>query len=182
MIRSLPLLQTITLAVLAFLCVAMAGLVYLELTWPVAASEESAAAAPLPAAPNARKNAVAASFSLPPLQSFNAVTDRPLFAQNRRPPAQGSDDAGPWQSLVLAGIIISATSREALILHGKPQTAAHIAEGQDVEGWVVTSILPDRIVIRNGSSEHELKLLEKSGSDRAPPPPPGIPPRRTFSP
>jgi type II secretory pathway component PulC len=180
MIRSLPLLQTITLAVLACVCVAMAGLVYLELTWPVAASEESATSLP-PATPSARKNAVAGAFSLPPLQSFTAVTDRPLFAQNRRPPAQGSDDAGPWQSLVLAGIIISATSREALILHGKPQTAAHITEGQDVEGWVVTSILPDRIVIRNGSSEHELKLLEKSGSDR-PPPPPGIPPRRSFSP
>jgi len=175
MIRSLPLLQTITLAVLAVLCVAMAGLVYVELTWPVAASEEAAA----PAAPaGARKNAVAGSFSLPSLQNFNAVTDRPLFAQNRRPPAQGSDDAGPWQSLVLAGIIISPTSREALILHGKPQIAAHIAEGQDVEGWVVTSILADRVVIRNGSSEHELKLLEKS--DR-PPPPPGLPPRRSFS-
>jgi type II secretory pathway component PulC len=159
----------------------MAGLVYVELSWPVAASEEPAAA-PLPAA-TARKNAVAGSFSLPPLQSFNAVTDRPLFTPNRRPPAQGSDDAGPWQSLILAGIIISANSREALILHGKPQTAAHIAEGQDVEGWVVTSILPDRIVIRNGSSEHELKLLEKSGSDKPTPPIVPVPGgRRSFNP
>jgi hypothetical protein len=178
MIRSWPVLQTVTLLVLSVVCLVMAGLVYAELTWPVAAAEDVSAASPAPA--SAPRSDVGAKFSLPPVESFATVTDRPLFAQSRRPPAQGSDDSlGPWSGLVLAGVIISPTGRQALILHGKPQVAVHIAEGQDVDGWVVTSILPDRIVIRGGTSEHELRLLEKAAT--TPAPPQGIPSRRSFN-
>jgi hypothetical protein len=179
MMRSWPVLQTVVLLVLSVACLAMAGLVYAELTWPVAAAEDVSAASP-PASASTPRDDVGTKFSLPPVESFAAVTDRPLFAQSRRPPAQGSDDSlGPWSGLVLAGVVISPTGRQALILHGKPQTTAHVAEGQNVDGWVVTSILPDRIVIRGGTSEHELRLLEKAPA--TPTSPPGIPSRRSFN-
>lgn len=87
---------------------------------------------------------------------------------------------GPWSAFVLAGIIISPTSREVLILHGKPQTLVHLQEGQDVEGWVVTSILPDRIVLRAGAVEHELKLLDKAAPST--PVIPTAPGSRRFNP
>ncbi len=62
---------------------------------------------------------------------------------------------------MLAGIIISPASREALILHGKPPTVVHVEEGQDIDGWLVTSILADRVVLRGDGVEHELTLLDK---------------------
>jgi hypothetical protein len=179
MMRSLPLLQMVLLVLFSLASIGLAGLVYAELTWPDAPLADRAA--PAAASPDrARNGDITPKFSLAPLQSFAAVTERPLFAQSRRPPPQGTEDAlGPVTALVLAGVIISPTSREALIIHGKPPATVHVAEGQAVDGWVVTSILSDRIVLRGRSSEHELKLLEK-----APPPGPQQPgaPRRPFNP
>lgn len=181
MMRSWPLVQTITLALLLIASLGLGVLAYAELTWPVAAPEETSAAA-APHAAQAPRDAIASRFSLPPLQSFSGILERPLFSQSRRPPPQGADDTtGPWSSFVLAGVIISGDSREALVLHGKPQTVVHLREGQDVEGWTVTSIQPDRIVIRSGASEHELKLLDRTTSEQHPLAPSGPPPRGGFN-
>jgi len=176
--RSWPLLQTLTLAILLVACLGMGGLVYAELTWPAAPAEDVSAPAARAPTPRPQHDEIGGRFSLPPLQSFAAITERPLFSQSRRPPPQGTEDAsGPWSSFVLTGVIISATDREALILHGRPQTIAHLHEGQDVEGWVITSIQPDRVVIRGATSEHVLKLLDKAAPAAAP----NVPPRR-FNP
>lgn len=179
MIRSWPLFQTLTLIALSLASLVMVGIVYAELTWPML---EPGASAPAATA-NRPRSEVAAKFSLAPLQSFSAVTERPLFAQSRRA-AQGSDNTlGPWSNLVLTGVIISATSREALILHGKqPQTVVHVAEGQEVDGWVITSIRPDRVVITGDGADHELRLLEKSAAPTTPVPGVVAPPRRNFNP
>jgi len=178
--RSWPLLQTSTLLILTVACIGMAGVIYAELTAPVLGTDD-AAPAPRAAGGNPRGTGAAQRFSLPPLPAFAAVTERPLFAQSRRGPAHGSDESlGPWTSLALAGIVITASTREALILHGRPQVMVHLQEGQSVEGWVVTSILPDRVVMRGGSTENELRLLDKPP---APNPPAGASPqRRPFNP
>lgn len=177
--RSWSVLQTGTIALLSIACLAMAGIIYAELTSPVAASEDPVAPAVETRMKGPSKNG-SARFSMASLQSFAAITDRPLFSQSRHPPVQGSSDSlGPWSAFTLAGIIISPTSREVLILHGKPPALVHLQEGQDVEGWVVTSILPDRIVLRGGDVEHELKLLEKPAPS---PPVTPIAPGRRFNP
>jgi general secretion pathway protein N len=103
-----------------------------------------------------------AAFALPPVQRFAIVTERPLFSPDRKPLQHADNTAGAWSSFALAGIIITSASREALVLHGKPQSIAHIQEGQALEGWTVTSIYPDRVVFRDGLSEHELKLIPKA--------------------
>lgn len=118
-----------------------------------------------PAAGKTPATSTPAAFVLPPIQRFAIVTERPLFSPDRKPQLHADDTAGAWSSFVLAGIIITPASREALVLHGKPQSIAHIQEGQALEGWTVTSIYPDRVVFRDGLSEHELKLTPK-----APPP------------
>ncbi len=101
---------------------------------------------------------------MPPLQRFAVVTERPIFSPDRRPPQHSDDTTGAWSSFVLAGIIITPQSREALVLHGKPQTVAHIREGQALDGWTFTSIYPDRVVFRNGPNEHELRLTPKAAA------------------
>lgn len=144
---------------LAVLCLGLGVLVATELDkTPVTAPDQ----APPPTAAKSAAGGGAASFSLPPLQRFGSVTERPLFSPDRKPPQHADDTAGAWSSFVLAGIIITPQSREALVLHGKPQTIVHLQEGQALEGWTVTSIYPDHIVFRDGLNEHELRLTPKA--------------------
>jgi hypothetical protein len=150
---------------LFIVCLGLAGVIAAEVSTPSLAVPEAPSQQSLAARAKGSANDGPMPFSLPPLQSFAAITDRPLFSQSRQPSPQGSDDSlGPWSSFVLAGIIISPTSREALILHGKPPTIVHVQEGQDIDGWLITSILPDRVVLRGGTTEHELKLIDKPDS------------------
>jgi hypothetical protein len=174
--RSWSSLQAASVVVLLLVCLGLGGVIAAEVTAPIVDAPEGSQ----PPNEQRSKNAAArpTSYSLPPLQSFVSVTDRPLFSQSRRPSPQGTDDSlGPWSNFVLAGIIISPDSREALILHGKPQAMVHVQEGQDVDGWLVTSILPDRVVFRGGSTEHELRLTDKSDAGSTPnypTPPPNV--------
>jgi hypothetical protein len=108
-------------------------------------------------------------FVLPPLQSFSAITDRPLFTQSRRPPAVQTTTAslGTASSFVLAGVIISHGSREVLILHGKPPTIVHLQQGQAIEGWTVTTIDETSVILEGSETQFELKLIGKSAPPSA---------------
>ena len=145
---------------LGALCLGLAVLAATELGAATAPEQNQAPSVPATAKPSAAS--AVASFTLPPVQRFSVVTERPLFAPDRKPP-QHDETAGAWSAFVLAGIIISPQSREALVLHGKPQTIAHVQEGQALEGWTVTSIYPDRVVFGDGLNEHELRLVPKAG-------------------
>ncbi|HUN46505.1 MAG TPA: type II secretion system protein N [Stellaceae bacterium] len=143
-------------ALLLAVAAASAAVIYGELTAeppvPVAASEPSGASA-LPAPP-----AQEPVFAMPPLQSYAEVTERPLFSPSRRPATVTLQMAGPSSSLALVGVVISRDGGIALIRSGKGPALARVREGQQVEGWTVRSIAPDRVVVRNGTSEAQLKL------------------------
>jgi type II secretory pathway component PulC len=116
--------------------------------------------------------AAAAAFSLPPLQSFAVVTERPLFSPSRQPAPASSNELDAWSSFVLAGIIISPDLREAMVLHNQPPMLVNLQEGEAIDGWTVANIFPDHAVFRNGDAEHELKLnlLANSKTSAAPEP------------
>jgi general secretion pathway protein N len=152
--------QSLVGATLAALCLGLGAVAVREFTAPPEMQEQ-----PVTTAAQKSTTSTPAAFTLPPLQRFAVITERPLFSPDRKPQQHADDSAGAWSSFVLAGIIITPQSREALVLHGKPQTVAHVQEGQAVEGWTMTSIYPDHVVFRDGANEHELKLIAK-----APPP------------
>jgi general secretion pathway protein N len=158
-------LQRILAAVLVVAGCGFAAAIALEVNMPLDAPSGDA---PAPVAdPRPTAGDAPASFTLPPLQSFAAVTDRPLFSPDRRPlPQAAAESLGAWSSLILAGIIIAPDSRQALIVHGSPPTIVHLQEGQAVEGWTVHAILADRIVLVNGDDEHELRLLDRYQHDQ----------------
>ncbi|HEY1505070.1 MAG TPA: hypothetical protein VGF92_12265 [Stellaceae bacterium] len=145
---------------LGALCLGLGAFAATELGGGAASGQNQAASAPAAAKPPT--TGAPPAFSLPPLQRFAIVTERPLFFPDRRPPQHADNSAGAWSSFVLAGIIITPQSREALVLHGKPQTIAHLQEGQALEGWTITSIYPDRVAFRDGLNEHELRLAPKA--------------------
>src|SRR6185437_5487742 len=89
-------------------------LVALESTAPI---EVPKSLAPPPSAAAASKTSEPAQvFTLAPLTSFSAVTDRPLFAPDRRPvPQEVGETLGSWSTLVVAGIVVTPGSRTVLI-------------------------------------------------------------------
>lgn len=120
--------------------------------------------------------AAAATFSLPPLQSFAVVTQRPLFSPSRQPAPAPSGELDAWSSFVLAGIIISPDVREVMVLHNQPPTLIHLQEGEAIDGWTLESVFSDHVVFRNDTAKHELKLnVIANGKNSAAPEP-----RKTF--
>lgn len=117
---------------------------------PVASSPAAAAAAP------ARDD-----FSLPPLDALKEVTERPLFARNRRPFVAAANAApGNAATFLLAGVTIAGEKRVALIQHGPPPSIARLSEGETIEGWTVRRIADDRVVLRNGAAEYTIPLYK----------------------
>jgi hypothetical protein len=158
-----PLYRAAGLA-LAATCTALSVVLFVELKTPVA----PAGAAPSAQAetPDTTGNNAAPRYALPPLQDFAAVTERPLFSEDRQPSPDGDGQSiGPLSSVQVAGIIISPDARVAVVSLGNPPVFVHLREGQDVDGWVVRSIEPNHVVFRNGAEVRELQLLKKSGRD-----------------
>jgi hypothetical protein len=147
------------LLLLLALCGCLLGVIYLE-----------AAGSALPAPPEIAPRAPAASdaagagnarFALPPLNTYAEVTQRPLFAETRRP-APGSAVDPAAASFTLVAIIISGDDRHALLAHGQPPQTERIVEGQSVDGWTVESILSDRVVLRRVDTRMEVTAKSKA--------------------
>ncbi len=165
MIRFGSPLRIAAAAVLGAACLGLTLVISLELTGRSDALDVlPGRTTPPPAAPSREPS----RFTMPPLQSFAAITARPLFSRSRRPAPVSSESLGPWSSLVLAGIIITPDAREALIRHGNPNVTSHVKIGQQVQGWTVVAILPDGVVLRSGATEHKLKLPQKAEGGAVP--------------
>lgn len=142
-------------------CVALAGLVYIELDAP---DIEPPAKAAVAAAPEADKRpAESPSFAMPPLRNFAGVLSRPLFSETRRPPRQPTGPADTRDaSFTLVGTILSAQERHALVEHGQPPHIERVSEGQEIDGWTVEQILPDRVLFARGDAHIEIKPKDAS--------------------
>jgi type II secretory pathway component PulC len=148
----------------ALLCAGLAAALVMELTsagdTDTAASGAVTASSPpsvtIPRTPN--------RFTLPPWESLAEVTERPLFSSSRRPIAvdapQSTDQ--PF-SATLAGIVISASSRTIIVSRGDPPVLTRLKEGDDLDGWLVTSIEPNRVLLRRDGVEQQLKLRDAPG-------------------
>ena len=141
--------------------------------WPWLQSPSSAQA------PGTTDDAVASSPALPtlqPLARFAAIAERPLFSSSRRPaPGEKAAPAGPGieQRYHLLGLINTGDTRRALLSEGKRRFA--IAEGAALEGWTVTRIEHDRVVLSSPAGQALLLLQPTAGEGWVDPPPPARP-------
>jgi general secretion pathway protein N len=151
-------LSRVQLALAGALTVLAAGFgSLLALEWSAPATSSAAAETPVPAK-SAKAADPAPAYSLAPLATFSAVTDRPLFSPDRRPAPQTGETPGSWSALVLAGIVVTPDARAVLIAHGSPAKLVHLQEGQSVDGWTVREIESDHVVVANGREQHELRF------------------------
>ncbi|MCH8829302.1 MAG: hypothetical protein IID45_06965 [Planctomycetes bacterium] len=114
--------------------------------------------AKIPALPPAR------AFQMPPIEDFGETLDRPLFSKIRRPPAPQPDapaeepEKKQKVKVRLAGVVISPKERVALVQESRAREITRLRVGQEIEGWVLESILADRIILRFGELREEVKI------------------------
>lgn len=144
-------------------CTAAGGLCWFALSDAIPlASEVTAAAAPQIELPTVEP----VKYRTPPLQSFDAITARPLFAVNRRPyqppPAPVEEEAVAASETVeppavqLVGVMLTDFERSALF-SGEGSTR-WVFEGQAIEGWQVSVIEPGYAVLSRDGLETRLTL------------------------
>jgi len=122
---------------------------------------------PASPSPNTALNSVpVAAPEIPPLAALSETTARPLFASSRRPPVpETAAKSAPAKTrparLVgyrLTGIVRSSSHRLILLTEEKSGRVVELREGEQVDGWRLTSIGTDNIrLARDGI---EFNLLE----------------------
>jgi type II secretory pathway component PulC len=105
---------------------------------------------------------------MPPAASFAAIDTRPIFDASRQPVAAPpealsvSGSSGSLPPLTLVGIIIDRQTRLALIKLAGAPLAMSYAVGMSVSGWQIVEIEADRIVLRAGGANQEIRLTGKT--------------------
>jgi general secretion pathway protein N len=159
--------------------------------WPPGPSRAGldAASSTVPNAPVGSEPDPAAQLPPPdPKDAYASVTDRPLFRPERRPEeevdpeAQGTaepDVATSLEGMNLSAVIITPTLVSAWIQDPNEPRLRRLRIGDDLEGWSVQTILPDRVLLERQGEQDALILRDygKTPSPAAPMPVPRRPPR-----
>lgn len=137
--------------VLAAANVAMAALAL----WPTLPQATRAAYSPAVSADSANP----ALVRLAAFADYAATVNRPLFSPSRRPPPGGTAHAlGGDGRFRLEGLVITGTTRQALIAETASGRSVELGEGQAIGGWVVKRITLDGVVLASPTGDTTLTL------------------------
>ena len=147
------------------LCVILAAIVYLEIAH--GPFDRSSASLAPPGGDIALAEPSLAAASLPPLENFSEIVDRPLFIPSRQPIlADDGTVAGSGvtrNQFVLVGVVIAAEERMAVMRRRAAREVLRVVEGQQLDGWTVESITPEGVRLRHGDLIEEITLRETTG-------------------
>jgi hypothetical protein len=165
--------------VLALLCLALVAVITVDADRPLFEGAEAAASpSDLPlAAPRETDVTIEARFAMPPLGGYAEVLARPPFATTRRPPPPAAAQSASSTPLAatLVGVILGSGGRRALVEHGEPAQVTRVSEGQEIDGWTITAIQRDRIILRRAEESDELKIKDRPSPSQPAQDPPGRP-------
>jgi len=113
--------------------------------------------------------------------NFEAIAERPLFSQTRRPappkppPAatEIKQEPPPPLAATLLGIVISPSARSAVVRLTRGKTVT-VAEGEFVDGWELKRVMPDLARFQYKTATAELSfpihqaLASQTSSSNAP--------------
>lgn len=115
-----------------------------------------------------------ARFAMPPLTAYAEIAERPLFTPSRRPPDADEDasveqaqTAGPGL-FILTGVILSGTEKIAFLASRSSDEVKRLREGDDMDGWTLVSVEPDKVVLRSTGREQEVLLEDTLKMDDSP--------------
>lgn len=112
-----------------------------------------------------------AARRLGPLSAYQLIADKPLFAPDRLPyeppieEAHGSLEPHSELEVELSAIVVTEAARLALLKVGTSPELRKIGIGQAVEGWILTDVRPDEIVLQQGSESRTVKLQSQSDTE-----------------
>jgi hypothetical protein len=97
-------------------------------------------------------------FVMPDREALAAILERPVFSETRRPSENPTGIRATQADFTLAGVVIAAGERSALIQLRDGRLVQRLKEGDDVAGWRLVEIARDRIRIRRGVVEAEMLI------------------------
>jgi type II secretory pathway component PulC len=97
-------------------------------------------------------------FAMPDRASLAVILERPVFSETRRPSGDPDGVQATPTDFTLAGVVISASERSALVKPGNGEMIQRLKEGDDIGGWILEEIALDRIKIRRGVVEAEMLI------------------------
>src|ERR1700722_618591 len=115
-----------------------------------------------PPAPTA-ENIPPARFDAPPEETFKQVDDRSVFNPYRvrvnAPAVTASTGVTNLPSdLTLIGVILDGDTRLALIKSPSSPLAIGVAVGGTIQGWQISRVDPDKVVLHGAGADQELKM------------------------
>lgn len=175
-------------AFLLFVVVALGGLLALQwVGWP----PETPGA---DTAPSAGDPVLAAGEAANPLdllqpladrEEYAVVVERPLFTADRRPPPDVPEEAAPEPAADLSldkvdlnAVLITPQESLAWVRDASSQEVRRVRPGEEVEGWAVRDILPDRVVLERQGDTNTLILRDYANMPPAAPRPQAPTPSR----
>lgn len=161
---TLPSLQgrSRTNAVLSALCVTLLLVTGEELLSP---EEQIGAAAPDSTPYNRPTDPSQLRFAMPSASALSEVIARPVFSPTRRPAPQGAAVAAS-AAFSLVGVVIAPGERRALLGFGQPRKIARVAEGEEISGWTVEAILPEKVIVRRADLREEVSAKRNAVPDQ----------------
>lgn len=115
-----------------------------------------------PARTRSAQRPLSIAFALPTIRTFDAINDRPIFSPDRKAiaPAAVATSAAPPPppSAALVGVILDNQTRLALMKSSAAPLETAYAVGAMVDGWQVSEIDRDKVVLRSGLTTDEIKL------------------------
>jgi hypothetical protein len=153
---------------------------------PPRPSAPASPADPASAAPTSADERPAALLPTPPREDYAAVVERPLFLPERRPPPDDVDDEGdealaeePAElgNIDLSAVVITPDAVKAWVLpHSQERRWLRI--GDEIDGWTLTHIGPDSLVLERQDERNEVVLRDYDNAPAPIPPTPRPPPRQ----
>lgn len=144
---------------LLLLCVLLGGVIYYQTMYYPRTGGDTEIVAPAIGAANVEQNA---PVKAKPLRAYAEIIKRPLFSENRRPPAvsnaqiEDSIDIGELENLILFGVVISGTTKYAIVGNREEESTEQIKEGHRYKGWRVDTISSDSIQFVGKDAQYEL--------------------------
>ena len=110
------------------------------------------------------------------VENYSQMVERPLFVQGRKPvivddeELSVNEDAGEIDDLVLLGIYsIDGKTSTLFNKKGKERKYLKKSEGEDVAGWLIKEIKPDRVILEQRGSKQTVMLRKPKPKTRKPP-------------
>jgi hypothetical protein len=105
-----------------------------------------------------------------PLEIYDALLQRPVFVASRRPLTVPDIAPGrPGEVLLLerypiVGVIIAGERRLVLIRKAAGDTVSRIEQGAELDGWTLTEVSRQRLVLEMAGNRKEVSLQNNGSS------------------